>query len=208
MLAVLPGAGPPAVRPATEAGRLCRSLLARLAPGTDSERLAESVARVTGTRLWQELLPDSADSASAARRRERELSRPVDLATGPGVRVVLLRYADAPAELVIVAHRAVAEPHSVLWAVLAPAAAAPVTADPVRQQEMRDSLAAVDGAEPPAWGLGRAGASGAALVRFTLPDLSDPRHTDPGNTDPGNTDPENTVPRETVPRETEVLLTG
>ncbi len=153
-------------RAGTEAGRLCRSMVARLAPGTDVAELAERVTQATGTRLWQELLPAAADGPLAAARRDRELTRPVDPATGPGVRVVLLRYADGAADLVVVAHRAAADPGSVLHAALS--ATVLPAADPQAHQRLRDDLARLDRAEPPDWGLGSPGVGGTGMVTFTL----------------------------------------
>ncbi|MDQ1743976.1 MAG: hypothetical protein QOE23_2315 [Pseudonocardiales bacterium] len=148
------------------AGRLCQALAARL-EGADESRLAERVAACTGTRLWMEQVPGAADSPAATRRRERELSRPVDPQTGPGVRVLLLRYADGPADLVVVAHRAVAEPDSVLRAVLSePTPVARL--DTGLLERLRAGLAGLDGAAPPGWGLGRAGAKTVGVCRFAL----------------------------------------
>jgi len=159
---------PPAAdgRAGTEAGRLCQAVLARLDPGTDLDDLAERVRRTTGTRLWQDLLPGPVDSDLAARRRDRELARPVDPVTGPGVRLVLLRHADEVVELVVVAHRAVAGPRAVLHAVLSGTALPAL--DPQLHQRLRAGLARLDQAEPPDWGLGRPGAEGTGVLPFTL----------------------------------------
>ncbi|HST46744.1 amino acid adenylation domain-containing protein [Jatrophihabitans sp.] len=154
------------VRAGTEAGRLCQSVLARLDPGADLEGLAERVSRATGTRLWQEWVSGPADSGAAAQRRDRELARPADPATGPGVRVVLLRYADQVADLVVVAHRAVADPRSVLRAVLS-STPLPAT-DPQLHQRLRDGLARLDRVGAPDWGLGNPEATGAEVLPFTL----------------------------------------
>ncbi|MFF3686528.1 amino acid adenylation domain-containing protein [Streptomyces sp. NPDC002187] len=58
--------------------------------------------------LWIETVPAAAGSEPAGRRLRAEMHRP---ASGPGplLRAVLLRYADGPADLVLVAHRAVAD---------------------------------------------------------------------------------------------------
>ncbi|MDQ1740448.1 MAG: hypothetical protein QOE53_2100, partial [Pseudonocardiales bacterium] len=162
-------AGPQLTRAVgTEAGRLCQALVARI-DDVEVDRLAEKVAQATGTQLWQEQVPGAAESAIGARRRERELSRPADPQTGPGVRVVLLRYPDGPADLVVVAHRAVAEPCSVLRAVLTEDAL-PVTRPNVDLlQRLQAGLTRLDRVEPPDWGLGRAGVDAVGSHPFTVP---------------------------------------
>jgi amino acid adenylation domain-containing protein len=159
---------------ATDAGRLCRSVVVRV-DAADADRVAENVTLATGTRLWQEEVCGPADSATAALRRDRELSRPVDPQAGPGVRVVLVRYAGEPsgsADLVVVAHRAVAEPCSVLRAVLAePAPVARL--DTGLLQRLQAGLAHLDRAELPGWGLGRAGAQTVGRHPFPLPPARD-----------------------------------
>ncbi|MFF8919423.1 amino acid adenylation domain-containing protein [Streptomyces sp. NPDC015032] len=80
---------------------------AAAAPAVDAELLVQRLAKITGSataRLWVEEVPAPAADASASRRREAELSRPVD--AEHGLRALLLRYADGPADLVLVAHRA------------------------------------------------------------------------------------------------------
>ncbi|MFF3322766.1 hypothetical protein [Streptomyces sp. NPDC002889] len=57
------------------------------------------------TTLWSEPVPAAADSELAGRRLRAETHRRVG-APGPVFRAVLLRYADGPADLVLVAHRA------------------------------------------------------------------------------------------------------
>ena len=112
--------------------------------------------------------PDRRIPTLATQRRERELARPADPATGPGVRVVLLRYADGEVvDLVVVAHRAVADPGAVLHAVLSGRRRTPAT-DTQLHQRLRDGLARLDQAEPPDWGLGRPGAEGTGVLPFTL----------------------------------------
>ncbi|MEO6502560.1 MAG: amino acid adenylation domain-containing protein [Jatrophihabitantaceae bacterium] len=157
------------------AGRLCQALVARASGGSggsgDYDRLCANVRLATGTRLWVQDVPGGAESAVAERRRERELSRPADPQAGPGVRVVLLRYADGLADLVVVAHRAVADPGSVLRAVLdAPEPVARL--DTELDERLRAGLARLDQLDPPDWGLGRAGASGVAILPFTVPELA------------------------------------
>lgn len=148
-----------------EAARLCQAVVRRL-EFIDESRLTEQVAASTGTRLWVEQVPGAADSPTAIRRRERELSRPADPQAGPGVRVLLLRYADGAAHLVVLAHRAVAEPDAVLRALLTP----PVPAarlDAELLQRLRARLVELDRAEPD-WGLGRPGARTVGVCHFDL----------------------------------------
>ena len=159
-------------RPLTEAGRLCQALVVRLAEGIDGpdrvpSRLAERVRLATGTWLWVQDVPAPAESEMAARRRERELSRAADPQSGPGVRVVLLRFADA-AELAVVAHRAVvADPCSVVRAVLTnPVRVARADAD--LAERLSAGLASLDRVKPPYWGLGRPGVGTVGTHLFSL----------------------------------------
>ena len=156
----------------TEAGRLCQAAAVRLEAGADANRLQQNVRLVTGTRLWVEDVPADAESEAAAWRRERELSRPVDPLADLGVRVVLLRFADGLADLVVVAHRAVADPCSVSRAVLTDPGPA-VWLDPDLDLRLRDGLARLDRAEPPDWGLGRAGSPGVGAHSFTVAPAGD-----------------------------------
>jgi len=156
----------------TEVGRLCQAMAVRLGKGADTSRLPENVRLVTGTRLWVEDVPAGAESGTAARRRERELSRAVDPLVDLGIRVVLLRFADGLADLVVVAHRAVADPCSVSRAVLTePGPAAWL--DPGLDQRLRDGLARLDRAEAPAWGLGRAGSPAIGTHPFAIAPAGD-----------------------------------
>ena len=160
-------------RPITEAGRLCQALAVRLPGDADGlgpliGRLADNVRLATGTRLWVQDVPAVAETDIAARRRERELSRAADPRTGPGVRVVLLRFADGAAELVVVAHRAVVgDLCSVVRAVLTEPAPV-IRSDTELAERLRTGLAGLDRAEPPDWGLGRAGAGTVGTHLFTL----------------------------------------
>ncbi|OKJ92540.1 amino acid adenylation protein [Streptomyces sp. CB03234] len=137
--------------------------------------MGHGLALLTGTagaRLWVEDVPDGAESPDAARARERELSRPADPATGPGLRAVLLRYADGGADLVVVAHRAVpADPYEMARALLDPAArpTAPVTVERDAAGRLGEQVARLDRAPAPDWGLGEPGAAGAGSRPFTLP---------------------------------------
>jgi amino acid adenylation domain-containing protein len=159
----------------TEAGRLCQAIVVRIGgpdegtgAGWDADRLGGNVERATGTRLWVQDVPAAAESAIAGWRRERELSRPADPQAGPGVRVVLLRFSDGLADLVVVAHRAVTDPGSVLRAVLGkPGPVARL--DTELHERLRAGLARLDQSGLPDWGLGRAGASAVAGLPFTVP---------------------------------------
>ncbi|HEX8095186.1 amino acid adenylation domain-containing protein [Jatrophihabitans sp.] len=151
----------------TAAARLCQAVAVRLETGADEDRLRENVRLATGTRLWVEEVPAGAESAVAVRRRERELSRPVDPQAGPGVRVVLLRFADGATELVAVAHRAMAtDPRSVARAVLTEPV--PMRLDTGLDERLRAGLASLDRADLPDWGLGRSGAGTVGAQSFTV----------------------------------------
>ncbi|MFD0271266.1 amino acid adenylation domain-containing protein [Streptomyces sp. NPDC127106] len=153
-----------------DTGRLCQALALRVHAGADPERLGRALARaLPGARLWTEDVPDGADSDAAAVRRERELSRPADPHTGPGVRALLLRYTDGPADLVLVAHRAtLADPHDLAQALLveAPAPAPVPTGD---GDPLREALTALDRLPAPEWGLGEATAHTTGRLRFPVP---------------------------------------
>ncbi|MGA5096565.1 amino acid adenylation domain-containing protein [Streptomyces lavendulocolor] len=157
------------------AGRLCRAVALRVHTGADPERLGRALTLLTGTagaRLWVEDVPDGAESPAAAHARERELTRPTDPATGPGLRAVLLRYADGGADLVVVAHRAVpADPYELARALLDPAARPtdPVTAAHDAAGRLGEQVARLDRAPAPDWGLGEPGTAGAGSRPFTLP---------------------------------------
>ncbi|MEU8144836.1 amino acid adenylation domain-containing protein [Nonomuraea sp. NPDC048901] len=93
----------------------CHARRVRLPDGVGATWLAGLFERAVRTwwgdtpdrlpRLWDERVPAACDSAVAGRRVEAELHRPLD-AEGALLRAVLLRYADGPADLVLVAHRA------------------------------------------------------------------------------------------------------
>ncbi|MEW1647873.1 non-ribosomal peptide synthetase [Streptomyces sp. NPDC091219] len=153
-----------------DTGRLCQALALRVHTGADPERLRRNLALAAdGARLWIEDVPGAADSRAAALHRERELSRPADPLTGPGLRTVLLRYEDGAADLVVVAHRAaLADPYELAQAVLAE----PVRQDAVPREHgerLRTALTALDRAEAPEWGLGTPGATTTGLHRFSVP---------------------------------------
>ncbi|MCX5194626.1 amino acid adenylation domain-containing protein [Streptomyces sp. NBC_00249] len=153
-----------------DTGRLCQALALRVHTGADPARLGRALERVLpGARLWTEDVQGGADSDDAAARRDRELSRPADPRTGPGVRSVLLRYADGRADLVLVAHRAtLADPHDLAQALLVEAPApAPVPAG--EGDRLREALAALDRLPAPAWGLGEAAATTTGRLRFPVP---------------------------------------
>ncbi|MFJ8035781.1 amino acid adenylation domain-containing protein [Streptomyces sp. NPDC096032] len=159
----------------TDTDKLCRSMALRVHTGADPHRLGRALAHATsGARLWVEDVPGGADSEIAALHRERELSRSADPHTGPGLRVVLLRYPDQVADLVVVAHRAVlADPYELARAVLgetAPPAAAPDGTDPAEHGErLRAALNALGRTAPPEWGLGTPGDPATGEHAFTVP---------------------------------------
>lgn len=196
----------------SQAGRLCQALVTRIGTGAgwsgssgtgDEDRLRANVELATGTRLWAQDVAGSAESAVAERRRDRELSRPVDPQAGPGVRVVLLRYADGLADLVVVAHRAVADPGSVLRAVLdAPEPVARLDAD--LDERLRAGLARLDRLDPPDWGLGRADVDAVATLPFTLPQATAPQATAPQATAPHDAALDDTALDDTAPEHADV----
>ncbi|MFF9156229.1 amino acid adenylation domain-containing protein [Streptomyces sp. NPDC014846] len=159
----------------TDTDKLCRSMALRVHTGADPHRLGRALAHAaSGARLWVEDVPGGADSEVAALHRERELSRSADPHTGPGLRVVLLRYTDQVADLVVVAHRAIlADPYALARAVLgetAPPAAAPDGTDPAEHGErLRAALNALDRTAPPEWGLGTPGDPATGEHAFTVP---------------------------------------
>ncbi|TDC86332.1 amino acid adenylation domain-containing protein, partial [Nonomuraea deserti] len=100
---LIPAAGPPSGH--------CHARRTRLPGGADAARMARILDQASRhwwdetARLWTERVPAAAGSAEAGRRLDAELFRPVR-AEGAGLRAVLLEYADGPADLVLVAHRA------------------------------------------------------------------------------------------------------
>jgi hypothetical protein len=141
-----------------DVARLCQALVVRV-PDADSV--------MPDPRLWVEDVPGDAASAVAAQRRERELSRPADPRTGRGLRTVLLRYPDGLADLVVVAHRAVAEDlRGVAQSVLGTSHAVPA-ADTDLAERMRIELAWLDRVPAPDWGLGTPGSDVVARHDFT-----------------------------------------
>ncbi len=153
-----------------DSARLCQALALRVHTGADPDRLRHNLAEsADGVRLWVEDVPAAADSGTAARRREAELTRPADPRTGPGLRTVLLRYDDGAADLVVVAHRAVlADPYDLVQALLVePARPAPVPEE--LGERLRTALSALDRADAPAWGLGTPGATTSGRHRFSVP---------------------------------------
>ncbi|WP_307865752.1 amino acid adenylation domain-containing protein [Streptomyces smyrnaeus] len=156
-----------------DTGRLCRALAVCLHSGADPERLGHELARLAaGARLWVDDIPGGADTSLAAVRRERELSRPVDPRTGPGMRAVLLRYTDGTAELVVVAHQAVAaEPYDLARALLGEPvdlSAWPGGPAAERDERLRAALARLDRHPAPEWGLGDPGDPTVGQRRLTL----------------------------------------
>jgi amino acid adenylation domain-containing protein len=154
----------------TDTDRLCQAVALRVQTGADPQRLGRALAHAaSGARLWVEDVPDGADSEVAARHRERELSRSADPHTGPGLRAVLLRYTDAVADLVVVAHRAaLADPYDLVQAVLGEAAA-PASVPAEHGERLREALKALDRTAAPPWGLGTAGDPSTGRHTFTVP---------------------------------------
>ncbi|MFC8721991.1 non-ribosomal peptide synthetase [Kitasatospora sp. NPDC057198] len=152
--------------------RACHALVRRMPEGLTAEAAAERLAAAqrSGTlpadlRLWvEEVAAAAADPASEA-LRAREAARP----TGHGgrLRAVLLRYADGPADLVLVAHRRAAD--SAGLDLVGRILAGTADADGAQRLTAPGDLprhTAVDAA-PPAWGLGdprRAGRTGTVPI--------------------------------------------
>ncbi|MEU3193492.1 hypothetical protein ABZ686_23325 [Streptomyces sp. NPDC006992] len=146
-----------------DTGRLCQALAVRLHAEAGTGPMERALARAAdGVRLWVQDVPGGADADIAAARRERELSRPADPRTGPGLRAVLLRYADGAADLVVVAHRAVlADPCDLARALLGETVDPAVRAGDAaaeREARLRSALRDLDRRPAPEWGLGEAGA--------------------------------------------------
>ncbi|MFC7586032.1 AMP-binding protein [Nonomuraea antimicrobica] len=97
--------------PSTSASGHCHARRTRLPGGGDAVLMARILEAASlawwgePLRLWTERVPAPAGSATANRRLDAELFRPV-AAGGAGLRAVLLGYADGAADLVLVAHRA------------------------------------------------------------------------------------------------------
>ncbi|GAA5039860.1 amino acid adenylation domain-containing protein [Thermocatellispora tengchongensis] len=169
---------------AGDLARMCHGIAVRLPRMPEMEEVRANLARAAGQvpalkslRVWAEPVAFPAGDARSARRRATELRR-APAPEGPGLRAVFLEYADGPAELVIVAHRAVLTRDGlrglagVLTGSGGPAGEPPTPAGP-------PAPAQDAGARTPAWGLGdpaRAGrhsavalgpvrASGEELVR-------------------------------------------
>jgi amino acid adenylation domain-containing protein len=156
-----------------DGARLCHAMAVRIQAGADPDRLARNLARIPAAEratLWVETVEAGCGTPAAARRRERELERPLDPHAGPPLRAVLLRYDDGVSDLVLVMHRgSVGALEPLAGAILAGSGgvadgAAPVPEGPVA------GLRRVEAASSPDWGLGDP-ASGAATGRlaFDLP---------------------------------------
>ncbi|SER97673.1 amino acid adenylation domain-containing protein [Streptomyces qinglanensis] len=157
-----------------DTGRLCQALAVRLHTEAGTGPMERALARVAdGVRLWVQDVPGGADADIAPALRERELSRPADPRTGPGLRVVLLRYADGAADLVVVAHRAVlADPCDLARWLLGEAVEPAVRAGEAaagREARLRSALRDLDRRPAPEWGLGEAGAATVGHRGFTVP---------------------------------------
>ncbi|MFB7552704.1 amino acid adenylation domain-containing protein [Streptomyces sp. NPDC056154] len=154
----------------TDTDRLCQAVALRVHAGADPQQLGRALAHAAGgARLWVQDVVGDADSEAAALHRERELSRAVDPHVGPGLRAVLLRYTDAVADLVVVAHRAVlVDPYHLVQAVLGDAdAPAPVPTE--HGERLREAVNALDRTQAPAWGLGTDGDPSTGRHTFTVP---------------------------------------
>ncbi|MFF3210152.1 amino acid adenylation domain-containing protein [Streptomyces sp. NPDC002886] len=150
--------------------RACHSLVRRMPEGLTADRVTglltaaqEAGALPADLRLWvEDVVTAAADPASEA-LRAREGSRTVG--HGARLRMVLLSYADGPADLVLVAHRRAVDSAGldlvgrILSGAADDAARLAAPGEPTRHS-------AVDAA-PPAWGLGdarRAGATGVVRI--------------------------------------------
>ncbi|NSC20090.1 amino acid adenylation domain-containing protein [Streptomyces albus subsp. chlorinus] len=171
-----------------DTGRLCQALAVRLHQGAGTEQLrARLDAYGGGARLWVEHIDEAADGPRAVARRESELSRPADPRTGPGLRAVLLRYADGLRDLVVVAHRAVLpEPCELVRRLLGEQPSGPEGAtgaasggragrsaaspeeSTARQERLRAALDDLDRVPAPDWGLGTDGAGTVGAHRFRV----------------------------------------
>ncbi|OCC07754.1 non-ribosomal peptide synthetase [Streptomyces sp. PTY087I2] len=146
--------------------RSCHSLTVRVADGAAAPRT------VGGIRLWHESVPAASSSPAAQARRDTEAGRPLAL-SGPPVRAVLLRYADGPADLVLVARRAALSERELReLAVSLPGGTGPDA------PAVADRRATPAGGERPrvAWGLGepsRTGRTGTAGVEIKAQEPSD-----------------------------------
>ncbi|WP_424860252.1 amino acid adenylation domain-containing protein [Streptomyces sp. MMS24-I29] len=86
----------------------CHAVRVRLTgtPASPPDTGADAIARRLApyARLWREDLGARTPAARHLARAERELARPLP-STGPGIRAVLLRSGDGPADLIVVARR-------------------------------------------------------------------------------------------------------
>ncbi|MFI7291531.1 amino acid adenylation domain-containing protein [Streptomyces anulatus] len=151
--------------PAAQA-RSCHSLTVRIPDGAAAPRTAG------GVRLWQDAVPAASSSPAAQARREAEAARPL-APSGPPVRALLLRYADGPADLVLVARRAVLgerELRELAGALLKGTGPGPLTVADRRATPAGSARPLVE------WGLGdpsRTGRTGTVAVELKAQEPSD-----------------------------------
>jgi amino acid adenylation domain-containing protein len=143
----------------------------------DPDTLAGRLTAAGSPRPWVEDVPAAADDAAAERRRSTELARPV-----AGLRCVLLRYADGPVDLVLVADRAAVD-RSGLRRLAAAALGDPTGAlgdptgalgDPTEADRgAPNGPVPVVAAPPPDWGLGAGRGERVGTHQLDLPDGGD-----------------------------------
>ncbi|WP_081736301.1 amino acid adenylation domain-containing protein [Amycolatopsis orientalis] len=153
----------------TRNARHCHALCLRLDGPVDADVVAGRFARIAAPgALWAERVPFTAEDPAGARRRARELARPVDARRG--ARAALIEYSDGRAELVVVAHRAAFDGPALRLLATAVLEGGPA---PARSR----APGRRSGAEHvPEWGLGdRAfGDDESAEFRVSLPSGTDP----------------------------------
>ncbi|WP_367133494.1 MULTISPECIES: amino acid adenylation domain-containing protein [Streptomyces] len=150
---------------AVEPGRACHGLAVRLPSAPRTDELQARLTRATGCRpalknlrLWAEPVGLPSGDPVALRRRAAEARRAL-APGGPGLRAVLLAYDDGPADLVLVAHRAVLGREGL--ARLASALTAADVAPPAVGEPPAACEAPTATRRLPAWGLGDPGRAGA-----------------------------------------------
>ncbi|MFI2508376.1 amino acid adenylation domain-containing protein [Streptomyces sp. NPDC018972] len=151
--------------PVTQA-RSCHSLTVRIGDGS---AVPEAVS---GLPLWHHAVPAASSAPAARARLEAEAGRPL-APTGPPVRTVLLRYADGPADLVLVARRTALSEQG-----LRDLAAFLLEGTGPEPRIAADAGPAPAGGARPltGWGLGdpsRAGRTGTVEVELKAPEPSD-----------------------------------
>ncbi|MFJ8469206.1 amino acid adenylation domain-containing protein [Streptomyces swartbergensis] len=150
--------------------RHCHALRLRLDAPADAGALTERFVRLAGRGgLWAERVPFACDDPKGARRRARELARPVD--ADRGARAVLIEYTDGRSDLMVVAHRSAFDRralHRLAAATLDGGAALDEGAAPAGAGAQ---VSLPDAGHAPAWGLGdpELGDDASAVYRLPLP---------------------------------------